>query len=643
MATGSLILNSYIQTFDMNKMDELRRNKMVDDLIEYRKTLGAVDFLTPLSFHLSRLEDIDEVMFAFMSQDKKDSILRELQVTYLLLLAQKRHEQTHQKTENLASYDGFIQKCQHLIDALNYKKACETQNIEESPVHDHFTDGHPENYLFIELGQWFGEKIESIASRQTKTIKEAMGWFNEKRLYWVWGGGLLKTVLELLPTDFFNVDQANQAVRTPDPYTGALSWGLYYFRGALNLTLLLKHTINGPWMSEEESKTPWTERFCTQWDQRKFTLLNDFVWATGNCLCYFILTGKGALGTWGDALTLGLLAFDVCLALWDFEEQKTKFLNEINHFNQEINTVKELIKNAEAKLDADDSDKKRLRELYYQLEALEKAKRQCQKDWDYQGISLTTSVAYAVGLMLAFAVLAVPFLPISGPLLVAFAVTGTVLCFAFTVINNAVKGGLEIYKAYESKKEAQEDYKNKLALFHDLVSKNPDMDDDEKKLLFLEIKKMMAETEYQQQMIVFQSIHLARSLILETFLPAVIFASLVFLPLGAGIGLIAASIGLAILTNCLINQLFTPEKAVLKEFNEEEYKAFCKDPDHWGHKSSKGKQTFFKPADAVAEKTEEKEILSATQSSSDSAVEERPLLDDNSGLDDHSGSCKGFA
>lgn len=638
MATGSLILESYLQTFEMDKIDELRRNKMVADLIEYRKKQGCVDFLTPLSFHLNILAETDEVLFPFMQQDKKESLLRELQVTYLLLLAQKRHEQTHQKTENLKTYDAKIKQCQHLIDALIYKKICEAQNIEESPEYGYGTDGHPEQYLFIELGQWFAEKIESIASRKTKSIKDAMGWFNEKRLYWVWGGGLLKTFFDyLVPLDFFNAKEANQAVRAPDPYTGALSWGLYYFRGALNLSLLLKHTINGPWMSEEESQTPWTERFLTQWDQRKFTLLNDFVWATGNCLCYFLLTGKGALGTWGDALTIGLLAFDICLACWDFEEQRTKYINEMNNFDKEIQTVKELIKNHESDPDADETDKKRLREFYLQLQALEKAKMHCKRDWDYQGITLTTNIAYAVGLMLAFALLAVPFLPVTGPLLVAFAVTGTVLCFAFTVINNAVKGGMEIYKAYESKKEAQEDYKNKLFLFHELLSNNPNLDDNEKKLLFLEIKQTMAETEYQQQMIKFQIIHLIRSLILEAFLPAVIFVNLVFLPTGVGLALIGAAIGLAFLTNYLINQFFTPEKEVLKEFDEKEYLAFCKDPDNWGNKSSKTKQTFFKSADVPPGADEEKKALNNPPKKMNYGDEDQPLLDDDSG------SCNGYA
>lgn len=96
--------------------------------------------------------------------------------------------------------------------------------------------------------------IVDSMDRKTKTIKESMGWFNEKRLYWVWASSLLKVILAALPDDFFNVGQATEVVKAPDPYTGTLSWALYYFRFSLNMFLLLKHTISGPWMSEREKR-----------------------------------------------------------------------------------------------------------------------------------------------------------------------------------------------------------------------------------------------------------------------------------------------------------------------------------------------------------------------------------------------------
>ncbi len=113
-------------------------------------------------------------------------------------------------------------------------------------------------------------------------------------------------------------------------------------------------------------------------------------------------------------------------------------------------------------------------------------------------------------------------------------------------------------------------------------------------------------------MVVFQTMHLLRSVILESFIPAVVFASFVFLPLGIGFAVLGATIGVALATNLMINAAFKPAKNEVKAFDEKEYEAFCKDPDNW-NKPSKSKQGFFQPKekkpllDAVAAKTQEKE------------------------------------
>lgn len=59
--------------------------------------------------------------------------------------------------------------------------------------------------------------IVDSMDRKTKTIKESMGWFNEKRLYWVWASSLLKVILAALPDDFFNVGQATEVVKALTP------------------------------------------------------------------------------------------------------------------------------------------------------------------------------------------------------------------------------------------------------------------------------------------------------------------------------------------------------------------------------------------------------------------------------------------
>ena len=106
--------------------------------------------------------------------------------------------------------------------------------------------------------------------------------------------------------------------------------------------------------------------------------------------------------------------------------------------------------------------------------------------------------------------------------------------------------------------KAKLDYENKIAELTELVKQNSDLDENEnkKRFLFLEIKKLKAETKYQKQMVVSQTMHLVRSILFEALVPALIFVNLVFLPLGIGFGVLGAVVALAILSNTLINNVY---------------------------------------------------------------------------------------
>lgn len=574
MSTSSLILQSFLNTSNVEDTNELRiRSK---NLLEYNKKTKGGGFLTPLDYYLEILNASPKCIIHLSNEEQKRTLLRDLQIAYLLLLSQQQYELDYQKYENQKKYDNDLQKCKELIDFIQDELNSKHEDI---PKIESSASDSPICYLFIQYAYHFSKTLVGLADRKTKTIREAMTWFNDKRLYWVWGSSLLKMVLDVIPPDFFNASQAAGAVKAPDPYTGTISWALYYFRFSLNLFLLLKHTIRGPWMSEEEKQVPWTERFKTQWDQRKFTLLNDSIWATANLLCFFWLNSRYGLGAWGDLLTLALLLFDVSMTIWDFAEQSTKYNKEMLDYEKDINELKVTIEAQKSKIDEEQEPKAKqaliqaLKENELKLSGLRKAQEKCKREWGYTKISLATGLAYAVGLMLAFALLTLPFLPISGPAVTAITLTGAVLCFAFTVINNAIKSGMEIYKAAVSKQEAQEEFETKLSLFRE----NPPILERDKQLLFLEIKKAKAETDHQKDMIVYQIMHFLRSVFIEACTPALVFASFVFFPLGIGIAVLGSALGVAVGSNLLIEKLFKPETQEALEFDQNEYEQFCRD------------------------------------------------------------------
>ncbi len=599
MTTSSGILQSYLITNVFNTIG-------YEELLEHNREKKGGDFLSPLSFYLGILDKIDPVMIPYMFQEgneelkkRREQLTHELIITYVLLLTQKHYELTHQKTENSKTYDAQIKQCTELLDALNPSWQA---RITKCPEQAYLSPDKPVAWCGIPLAQEFAAKMVAFMDRKTKTITDALGAFNEKRLYWVWGSSFIKTMLSLLPNDFYNAQQATEVIKAPDPYTGTLSWSLYYFRFSLNLFLLLKHTIKGPWMSKEEGDTPWSERFQSQWAQRKFALLNDSLWGTANLVCFFWLNGK-VLGPWADALTIVLLVFDISMALWDFAEQQTKHNAEMAQYDKDIAALTtargKLLSDALKEAETEEERKLAAYKMQMQLQTLERAKKRCSRNWELQKLGLYNNIGYAIGLMFAFIVLTAPFMPITAATAVTLGIVGAVLCFAFTVISSAIKGGIEIYKSHHARKEATIEFQVQVDLLKEKLKANSSLNDNEKKLLYLEIKKLQAESEYQKQMIVLQSVQLVRSLMIDVLIPAVIFSCLVFLPMGIGFAALGAALGLAIASNLLVNALFAPDakmKELPTEFPEKEYTDFCKLVVR--ESSFKEQHAFFKPKKA---------------------------------------------
>lgn len=622
MTTSSGIFQSYLDTLSGDTLLKLDDN----DLFRHNKLQQGGDFSSSLNDHLKIIDDCSDTMISYLDDARKKQLIWDLRISKILLFAQNKYELLHQKKENQRKYADYSERCDELLFILkqyqplsfylaiihNFDEAlfpyltetdkkqlqrnlqaadllllAETQYAGEKARCQQLLDalqrdalkpspaptsiGNPVKYLWLSLGSALAEYL---AGSQTKVIIGGMKALNEKRLYWVWGGGLLNTVIDLLPADFFNVGNAAKVAQTPIFYMGCLSWGLYYCRFALNLGLLLKHTIKGPWMSKEESQTPMSERFLIQWRQRKFTLLNDSLWATANLACFFWLIAAKGLGPWGDLLTLALLVFDAGAVTWDYVEQKNDYRAEIKQIDKDIERLRlEIARVRQDEQLAAQHKLARIEEYNLRIFALERLKTQRENSWECQKLSAQTEVAYAVALLLAFALMTLPFLPISGAALMAISLPATVLCFALTVLYNAVKNDIEIYAAHLAADEARAALNQKIGALQ-----NPKLTEDAKKLLFLEIKQLEAELAYQNKMVDFQRLNFFRALLIEALIPPFIFTSFVFLPFGTGLALLALALALAVWSNSVINApQFKPEKASPAKFVEEEYAQFGKD------------------------------------------------------------------
>ncbi|CEK09289.1 hypothetical protein [Legionella hackeliae] len=620
-------------------------SKIFGDIVtlnEQRREIASL-----LGYHSAQLYAMNPIMFQFLKPAQRAQVEKQLIFTLYLLAAQAHLDDAEDRTKNLqGSLDG-INLC---LKRLGELKGYTTKPIDKNEAQLKEAVDNSEKYLkflgLTILAPWLvsrmteffnltvkekndAEKAAEVVNKEndTSTLAYQMGvdqkqltgvadgkktsllvdWMsqiNGRRLYWVWGGGMLASALELLafegilPSD--QIKQAQSNLSTPSPITGYMSWVLYYTRFAVHLGLLLKHTIAGPWMSPEEAKIPAWERFKTQLVQRKFAIINDSVWATANLVCFFWLRGGGALGHAGNILTALLLLMDLILSIVALIEESTKHNKEMEAFNKkEIElgeqraTYAASIDTAEKTLAAlrtsipdyenNEVVNKKLEEIKLwqiqlaeteaELKQLQKIKKQSEMAWKYKKFGLINNTAYAAGLLFAFALFCCFFFPpaaLAPALILVMGVAGAALCFTLTILYAAINGGLDIAKSKDSIKAARAECKDLMIQFA------KESDPDIKKQLYLEMKALMAESEYQERLVRFQAVQLARAVFVDAFIPALVFASLVFMPLGIGLGVMAAGLAVAVISHLIISR-FAPEKAPIKDLKDVDLAAFEKE------------------------------------------------------------------
>ncbi|WED42794.1 hypothetical protein [Legionella cardiaca] len=592
-------------------------------------------------YYSAQLNSLNPAIFLFLTEGQKVQIEKQLIFTLYLYAAQARLDEAEARTKNLAASLQGINLCLKRLAELKRLKIQKQQDEKEAQLAEKIFDS--EKYLkllgltilapwltsrmmefisngnalvdtenesdLVETGEVAIKESEqggSTQGRKSTLMIEWMSAVNGRRLYWVWGGGMLASALELLAFEGSlspeQIERAQKGLGAPSPVTGYMSWILYYTRFGINLILLLKHTINCSWwMSEEEAQIPAWERFKTQLSQRKFALLNDAIWATANMVCFFWLNGGGSLGYAGNVVTAVLLLMDLGVSIWAFVEESTRHNKEMKAFNKKKEALKEefdkltgLIEGRESTLEKlkakiDDKDeavismqqellnfKKRKLELEAELKHLNKTIKQSEMEWKYKKYGLINSMAYSAGLLFAFCLFCCFFFTPAAPIVaLSLVVAGAALCFTLTILYAAVNGGLEIAKTKESIRETRADCKDLMILFAQTEDENM------RKQLYLEMKSLMADSQYHEEMWKFQAVKLTRSIFVDAFFPALVFVSLVFMPMGmtalaAGFaiaGVIAAGLAIAAISHAILSR-YEPQRVGVKnlsEFDEQKF------------------------------------------------------------------------
>ncbi len=541
-----------------------------------------------IAFYGNRLKDIDYETFNFLNPTQRQALEEELPNTAPLLYDECQLHLFEKELPLLRKRGQQLERTAKLLYRLRNTPEL-GQNEQPNPQLQAQIDtslDKPVKYIALtNIAPLIAETMLCIsASEGLEAIRDKMTDANMYRLNWVWGGGLDRALLGVIPAGSGHIQHTQNTLNAIQPLTGYMSFVLYYFRLGIRLYLLTKGTFKGswmdPWQTDAEKamdKVSIGERFKTQCETHGFGIINDFFWATANMACFFWLIKDGVLGStayMGNALTGVLLLMDLFLIHCQFINKNAEhhavlkqYEEEIAQLNSKLSPVMDSTainvplsdtgRSVEPGKTMTDDEKAVLNE---HLAALEDARDSCVMEWKYANRDFYSSLVYAAGVLAGFSLVCCFFFPPTGiPLATALllGVLGSALSFVLTlayhsmITNSKIEQLTELMQATTKKKEGIE---NTLA--------DKTLAPNQHKLLILNLEHLKEKLQYQKDMINHHRKERVQQIFSEAMLPATAFVFLVFLPLNLGLPLMLPIIALLLLSSTILARYKPPEPKV---------------------------------------------------------------------------------
>lgn len=486
-----------------------------------QEKLNNTHELVVLANDINYLNNLESGDFPITDKLKRIETVQKLRIVFKNLWEQYNKELSDKKSEKkLKALMLQMRRCSLYIDQLKEGHLAVWSNYANATRYLGMTLVAPDmvQAMMISLNQ---------SDNGITTVEDYIGAINAQRSAHTWGYGFIGTILQKLPGEFATPLAAQ-------PYTGPLSFMLYFTRLGIEFRLLYQNSHT-------------SLEFQTQWAQRKFVILNDFIWGFANLASYVCLTilRLKTLGSLGNAdfffntLNVGLMVVDFMLLMLRFHETQTKHNAEIAFHDEQLSQVEPGSP------------------LYDQRQKL---KAQCEANSKYQQFKFLNQGAYHIAMIVGFSLM-------TGLTAGMLPVVGAAVCFFFSTALSVFDGVIDIMQMKASVQNATDDYKVQLIPFENAS------DDTLKKLAYLEIKKSVATTVHQENLVSFQQKKLIINVFLKAVAPALVFGAFAFLTFGIGLTAVATSLSLALAIHVILKQN-EPKAEVLPELDEGEYNAF---------------------------------------------------------------------
>ena len=559
------------------------------------------------------IDEVEPMGFPYIDDDRAKYYEQELSFSFYLALADCELALLDNISGLVGRRDALLHIGGLLAQLRNRKNPL--PDLEKDPNLAHDSDNPTRYFGLLFIAPKISEAIKKLTIDKVAGAIDYPASLNDGRLYLVWAAEMLMDICAILHRSFRYISfVAMDAFLNVISFgTGAMGWILYFLRGGVTTAFLLEVSdeIKSLGLSDKEK----SECFVGKWNEKKFSILNDAIWGLVNCICFFILTGNGMLGYYGNALNGALFIFDFALGAWQLSEAQTAHEAIMADYQKDMDALtKNLVRFRHKKvleeIDGRDVSKElqdKCARTEWRFEALKRDKGKAEREWRYKIKQFRMDAMYSAAIILAFAILCCFFVTPGAVLpftALMFALVGSIMCFGLGIVYAAFSSQLAISKTGEDSKTIEGDYQDYLKLFRQAGN-----NDNLKRMIFLDIRRTMANTDYQKQLLQYQRADMVCRIITDMMLPALFLAAFVFMPMTMGASVLAVGLVIVLAAKCYVANLapedvrdesisltmlttfsgfFTGEKSEKEReepkppllpppFPEKEYQAFCTD------------------------------------------------------------------
>lgn len=571
------------------------------------------------------LAQTNEASFPYLSLVQKQLMEERLLFTFFVFSAQLQlkkaqgHGVDHEATQ--------MKKCANLLQELRRNADLNQIKTPQMMLDDQLYDSekHLKYIGLTVVSPFIMQHVDEFLKTREKNIDFLLNDLNNKRRYWIWAGGLLSQIFETLSNRFYQTENAQEIFASNEDTMSYIGWIVLYARWGTHLGTFFRHTIVG--VSQEEKSIPMQDRLLSEWQQRKYVLMQDTLSISVGLMCSFWAIAGSPFAQLAAPLPAILRLLSLVVVLKQYAEQSLEHEDQILCFNNDIRVLEDKLsaigeqqstvniaidsiqankhgqnppllsieQRARKILTAHNLQKlqQELEQLKFkqlvleqELEQLYKNKQKYKTQWHAKANTIHLEIGLASGLLTGATLMACAFFPPIALMPIVATIlnlTGISICFSATVVHCGLKGQSNIAQSQQQNKSITEECALLLLQFN-LCER-----EEEKKSLYLQMKSLQAQSDYQQQLVIYQQMKLIHTVLIQALLPALIFTTFVFMP-AAGIALLGVSLLLAFAADQYLNQ-YKPKELILPELDEGDYQAFLANPTLALLKTQAGVQT----------------------------------------------------